>query len=317
MQRLILKGLYVVAAIKHPGIRPDLRYFVRDNYFCRVAQIPFAAQDFLIKKKYKIVHYHGEFQSEILHVLPFAYWHHLNGTLKQTISCAGTKEFYFFSENHSEQYDTREWKAGYDYYEVPSMTHGSSFGSVKWAPVPLKAHYRNDRFVFDKPILVIANKYNIEWDQPPINFLDIKLLDQIVSTYKDKYQIIYNRPQPTQIAEDNSEILDLHEHDWLRKAHPEVILMDDLYAQHRDTVNNFNHLQLMVYANCDRFISTHGGTGALASYFGGINILLSNPKWGMEHDFNEFSTIFPALSGAKILLAKTQGDIMPYLEKYY
>lgn len=317
MQRLILKCLYVVAALRNPGIRRDLRYFVRDNYFCRLNQFRFVARDFLIKKKYKVVDYKGEFQSEILHVLPFAYWHHLNGTLQQTVSCVGTKEFYFFSEKHDERYVTREWEAGYDYYDVPSMTHGSSFRSVKRAQVPLKEYYRNDRFVFGKPILVIANKYNIEWDNPPINFLDINVLDWIVLTYKDRYQIIYNRPQPTQIVEDNSEILDLHEHDWLREKHPEVILMDDLYEQYKSEVNNFNHLQLMVYANCDRFVSVHGGTAALASYFGGINIILSDPNWGMEHSFNEYATIFPALSGAKILLAKAPHEVVTYLDKYY
>ncbi|GAB3542018.1 hypothetical protein [Spirosoma fluminis] len=317
MQRLILKFLYVVATLKNPGIRRDLRYFVRDNYFCRLNQIRFVTQDFLVKKKYKVIEYHGEFQSEIIHVLPFAYWHHLNGTLLQTISCADTKEFYFFSENHSERYPVREWQAGYDYYDVPSMTHGSSFKSVKRAQVPLKAHYRNELITFDKPILVIANKYNIEWDKPPMNFLSISVLDKIVSTYKDRYQIIYNRPLPTQIVEDNSEILDLNEHQWLRETYPEVVMMSDLFEQHRTTVRNFNHLQLLVYANCDRFISVHGGTAALASYFGGINIIVSSPEGGMEHQFNEYATIFPALSDARILLAKTDQEVLPYLEAYY
>ncbi|MEJ5961714.1 hypothetical protein [Pedobacter immunditicola] len=71
----------------------------------------------------------------------------------------------------------------------------------------------------------------------------------------------------------------------------------------------------MVYANCDFFVSAHGGTAALASYFGGHNIILS--KRGIEHDLNEFTTIFPALSGAKIHHAKTDSEVQGYLEKYY
>ncbi|GAB3222944.1 hypothetical protein [Spirosoma arcticum] len=317
MQKLVLKFLYVVAAFKYPGIRRDLRYFIRDNYFSRLNQLRFVGRDYTLKSKYKVIDYHGEFDQELRYVLPFAYWHHLNGTLKQTISCTNTKPFYFFSDNHLERYEKRVWRAGYDYYHVPNMTHSPTFDFSKWARVPLKSQYKNEVFVFDKPLLIIANKYNVEWDKPPINFLDIPALDRIVSAYKTTHQIVYNRPLATQIVGDNSETMDLKEHDWLREKHPEVLLMNDLYEQHRDRIASFNHLQLMVYANCERFISMHGGTAALASYFGGINIILSHPGGGLEHHFNEYATIFPALSGAIILHAKNTDEVFFHLEKFH
>ena len=314
MQQLVLKFLYVVAALKYPLIRRDLRYFIRDNYFSRLNQLRFITKDYGPKSAYKIIDYHGEFDQELRYVLPFAYWHHLNGTLKQTISCANTKPFYFFSENHLEQYQARVWQAGYDYYDVPNMTHSPTFDFSKWARVPLKSQYKNDVFVFDKPLLVIANKYNVEWDKPPVNFLDIPALDRIISTCKSTYQIIYNRPLATQIVGDNSETMDLNEYDWLREKHPDVLLMSDLHERHRTKLPGFNHLQLMVYANCERFISMHGDTAALASYFGGINIILSHPGGGLEHHFNEYATIFPALSGATILHAKNTNEVFQRLE---
>lgn len=317
MKRLLLKSLYIVAAARYPRIQPHLRYCVRDNYYCRLNQLRYVADDYVRKKKYKVIDYEGEFQWEIFYVLPFAYWHHLNGTLRQTISAVNTREFYFFSENHLERYPTRNWKAGFDFYDVPNTTHHFNYDFSKWAPVPLKAQYRNDRFVYDKPTLVIANKYNMEWDKPPLNFIDIPTLDRIITAYKSKYQIIYNRPLSNQIVDDNSEILDLGEHAWLRENHPDVIQMNDLYARHRATVNNYNHLQLLVYANCERFVSVHGGTAALASYFGGVNTILSNPAGGMEHDFNDYATIFPAASGARILHARYPDEIMPLLQAHY
>jgi hypothetical protein len=91
--------------------------------------------------------------------------------------------------------------------------------------------------------------------------------------------------------------------------------MQDLYAQHRKSVNNYNHLQLLVYSNCQHFISVHGGAAALSSYFGGTNIIFSNS--GIEHIFNEFATIFPALSGAQILHAKTHEEVFCFLHKYF
>ncbi|MBO0935555.1 hypothetical protein J2I47_03240 [Fibrella sp. HMF5335] len=317
MKSLLLKSLYVLAALRYPRIRPDLRYFVRDNYFARLNQIRFWRADFLTRAPYKVIRFYGEFDQEIRYVLPFAYWHFLNGTLKQTIASKNTKPFYFFSPDHVEKYEKRVWEAGYGNYSIPNMTHAPHFDFSKWVRVPFKAHYQNNVFVYDKPLLIIANKYNIEWDKPPINFLDIPALDRLLSGLKSRYQVIYNRPLGEQIVHDNSEIMDLGEHAWLRTTHPDVLLMNDLFDQHRQVVENFNHLQLMVYANCNHFISMHGGTAALASCFGGTNILLSYPGGGFEHDFNEYETLFPALSGARILHAKSRDELLRIVEKTY
>ena len=318
MQQLLLKSLYVVARLNYPKLPRDLGYFVRDNYYCKLVQGRYVIRDYLLRKKYKVVSYHGEFDQELRYVLPFAYWHHLNGTLSKTISTKHTKEFYFFSSNHEERFEKRVWTESYAHYDVPNMTHSNAYSFRKWAQVPYKEHFKNDIFVFDKPLLVIANKYNIEWDQPPINFLDIPMLDQIIREYGSKYQIVYNRPLPSQIVQDNSETMVLDEHAWLRKTHPHVVLMDDLYARyHPSTVNNYNHLQLMVYANCNHFISMHGGTAALASCFGGTNVILSDPNWGKEHPFNEYQTLFPKLSGATILHARNRAEILTSLKENY
>ncbi|MEO7962154.1 MAG: hypothetical protein ABIR19_11435, partial [Ginsengibacter sp.] len=263
---------------------------------------------------YKSIEFFGEFQQELTFVLPFAYWHHLNGTLKQTVSSEGTKPLYFFSEDHTELPNKRDWFNNSIDYTFPNMTHSNSFSYRKWKQVPLKEYYRNNIFVFEKPILIIANKYNIEWKDNPINFFDIETLDKVINHYKDRYQIIYNRPLATQIVGDESEILDLGEYEWMKKNHHEVILMTDLFEKYSHEYS-FNQLQLMVYANSERFLSVHGGTAALASYFGGINIIYSIR--GLEHIFNEFNTIFPKLSDAKILHAKSKEQILGYVQEHF
>jgi hypothetical protein len=315
MRKLFLKALNIITFITHPKIPFRYCFFIRDNYYSRLVQAKYFFKDYVDKKKYKTIELFGEFQQELAFVLPFAYWHYLNGTLAKTVSSNGTHPFYFFSENHRELSKKRDWLNNSISYEIPNMAHSNSFSYKKWAKVPLKEYYKNEHFIFDKPLLIIANKYNIEWQNNPINFLDISTLDRIIKTYKSKYQIIYNRPLPAQIVLDESEILDLGEHDWMKSTHPEVILMNDLLVQHHTIVKNFNHLQLLVYANCSKFISVHGGTGTLASYFGGTNIIYS--KKGLEHIFNEFNTIFPMLSGAIIFHAKTETELLNYLENRY
>jgi hypothetical protein len=317
MQRLILKFLYLVAIIRYPNYRGDAGYLVRDNWFARFAQLRFWWADYVSKKPYKVIEFQGEFDQELRYALPFAYWHHQNGTLKQTVASQNTRPFYFFSQKHDERFSKRVWQTNYGNYTIPNMPHSPAFDGSKWMAPPFKEQYRNTRFVYEKPLLVIANKYNVEWDKPPINFLSIEALDRLITSLKSRYQIVYNRPLGGQIVLDNSEIMDLGEHAWLRANHPDVLLMNDLYEQHRAEVANYNHLQLLIYANADRFISMHGGTAALASYFGGINVILSHPGGGWEHTFNEYETLFPRFSGAKILHAKSVGDVFEFVKKYF
>ena len=90
--------------------------------------------------------------------------------------------------------------------------------------------------------------------------------------------------------------------------------METLYKENKAGANNFNHLQLMVYANASHFISTHGGTATLASYFGGINLILS--KKGPEHHFNCYQKLYPKLSGAKIFHAKSDDELFIHIDNH-
>ncbi|TGE06314.1 hypothetical protein [Hymenobacter fodinae] len=315
MHGLLIKLLRLYSILKNRQVSGDNHYFIRDNYYARLLQTKYLIQDTVTREPYKVIEYHGEFQQELLFVLPFAYWHYQNGTLLRTASCKNTRELYYFSPDHEEKFEQREWESNDESYEVPNMTHCNSFDYRKWMPVPLKAKYQNAVFVYEKPVLIIANKFNIEWGQPPINYFSIELLDRIITALSGKYKILYNRPSASSIVLDNSEILELNEHAWLRAHHPEVLLMEDLYQQHRASVTSFNHFQLLVYANASAFISVHGGTATLASYFGGKNIIFS--KRGVEHALQEFTTIFPKLSGAEIYHAKTEAELFTYVERHY
>lgn len=305
-------GLYTI--VKHRKVAPEYRYFYFSTYYCQFRQLKYSIKDYLTKTKYKEVAFCGEFAPELEFALPFAYWHYKNGTLSKTRSSTYTKELYFFSEDHDECFGERTNEDNYN-FEMPRVLYSHNYDMRKWEQVPLKETYKNDIYVFEKPILVIANRYNSEWDGPPISYFDIPMLSFMIEKLKDNYTIIYNRPRPQNITPDNSDVYDMNEYGWLKKEHPEVILMEDLYKENKAKARTFNHLQLMVYANADRFLSIHGGTSALASYFGGINIILS--KQGPEHHFGCFQTLFPKLSGAKILHAKTDEEVKQFIEEYY
>ena len=108
--------------------------------------------------------------------------------------------------------------------------------------------------------------------------------------------MIYNRPGGTEITGDNSEIYNL-EDKGLLEDFPKVLSLSELFKDNNKTTS-FNHYQILIYANCSKFISVQGGNSVLSSYFGGDNIILA--KRGLEIEMEEYSTIYPKLSDARI-----------------
>ena len=314
MRNITNKILSALVWIRHGKIQSHLRYFYRDTYYCQLVQLKYFVKDYVVRKKYKTISFHGEFAPELQFALPFAYWHFKNGTLQFTRSTKYTSELYFFSPDHKETFETRTPEGNYN-FEMPRILYSQNYNMKKWLPVPLKEKYRNEIFQFQKPILIVANRYNMEWDGPPISFFDIPVLEFIFENLQSKYTIIYNRPSAKNITADNSDIYDLNEFDWIKSNYPQVLLMEDLYDDHKKKLNSFNHLQLMVYANAEAFISIHGGTATLASYFKGTNIILS--KQGPEHHFKCFEKLYPKFSGAKIFHAKTDDQLKQLIEKHF
>jgi hypothetical protein len=311
-KKLLNKALSLFVLIRHG--RVPLKYFYRHTYYCQLVQLKYLIKDYLTKKKYKTIAFSGEFAPELQFVLPFAYWHYKNGTLQKTRSSKYTAELYFFSPDHEEAFESRTPEGNYN-FDIPRILYSHNYDMKKWLPVPLKEIYKNNFFVYEKPILIVANRYNKEWDGPPISYFSIEMLDFIFSTLQQCYTIVYNRPGAAHITMDNSDIYDLNELPWIRSHYPDVILMEDLYLENKPSAKNFNHFQLMVYANAEKFISIHGGTATLASYFGGTNLILS--KKGPEHYFRCFEKLYPKLSGAHIVHAKDDAELKRNLEELF
>lgn len=273
------------------------RWFIRFRYFGLFHQLKYFIKDYIIKKPYKIIHFEGEFQQELLHVIPFAYWHYKNGTLLKTISSSFTKHLYFFSPNHEEDTTIVRGYLGNESLEIPNAPHDVKLLKLKWKQVPFKQKYSNEIFKFEKEVLVIANRYNTEWGKPPISYFSIENLESLFLHFKDKYQIIYNRAPASKISNDNSEVLELNDEHFIKSKFPEIIYLPDLEKVNLSIID-YNHLQLLVYANCSKFISIHGGTATLASLFGGVNYIYS--KEGHEHSLKEFENVFSELSNTNI-----------------
>lgn len=257
---------------------------------------------------------------ELLTSIPYAYWLYTEGKLKETSSAHDTKCFYYFSPKHQEIWTNRVHICGMSgRYRtktpiVDVHTMQAEALDHMWAMPPYKEKYKNDLFVFDKPILVISNKHNNEWGMP-LHFLDYGALETLICMLKGHYQIVYNRPVERDIPFDENLPLEWYDFDEVIAKYPEVITMQKLKNVSKES---FNTTQLMVYANCDRFISTSGGNSVLCSLFGGINLIYA--RFGEFLENGGFENWFHKLSGCKVIVCLDKINrpaIPPYPPKNY
>ena len=252
-----------------------------------------------------------EFGYELQLVIPYAYYLHTQNRLTATTSCKFTKELYYFSPDHTETYSKRSNRL-----DVPNTTpHVLELQYDQWCPPPYKEIFKNSIVVTEKPLLIIHNKYTTEWGEPPVNFINKATLAEICRMCSAKYSIVYIRPATTHIVGDNQPMHELGESDIL--AAYNVIDGNALYSRMKDShsIRNFNHFQLLLHANCEKFISVQGGNCVLASYFGGTNIIYA--KRGSELIHKSYEGHYRKYSGCNILYSNNYTDFLELIRRTY
>jgi len=251
---------------------------------------------------------HPEFGIELALALPYAYWLHENNQLEKVITSKGMKPFYYFCDNVEAKYKYRtidNSAAGLDVLPNPWIYGNKSNAQLykdewdlweefmcaekgcgildyrKWKLPNYTDQYKNDRFVFDKPFVVVANRYNWEHGTRPVGFFDIKCLYEIFNYLTDKgYTVIYKRPNNTEFPPDQNEMATLHYKETLSADvegignisdynltwyYDDVILFDDIVKKNIDL--SYNEVQLQLFANAEKFIAMSGGSTLLLNLF--------------------------------------------------
>tara|TARA_R110002012_G_scaffold321280_1_gene548489 strand:+ start:2640 stop:3584 length:945 start_codon:yes stop_codon:yes gene_type:complete len=302
-----------------------------------------------------IIDTHAEFGIELVLTTPYAYYQHQQGKLEKIYVTKGMKPFYYFCNNVIEKYSTRtidnkeaglttlpnDWlhhnamsMFGKGHGEISQEEQSKANGVLdysKWTPPPLKEKYKNNKFIFDKELVIIANSYNIEAGGPPTRYFNIECLYEMFIYLTEKgYKVIYHRPQNKSLpSQDQNELnsfnlgniesevegIGLINDYQLTKYFDDVILFEDILNDNKDL--KFNELQCMLYANCNKFISYVGGAGILCSYFGGTNIMwLSRGKESRKGYF-EGDYYYKKLSNCNTIIVKDPSEKFPHqIENY-
>ena len=232
--------------------------------------------------------YRGEFGMEMIVNVPWAY-HKSKHCRVYTKGVPGTKYMYFFSYNHTIKTEDRTWPA--------KLPDGNPFKSDKvhlkdfpydteWLAPSFKEFFiRPDisELLNDKPLVVIMNKYKLEWQSTePINFMSIELLRDVLTYLVPKYSILYKRYTNMELQDEMQRREGLHNFEdkkMIRQEFPTVVLYDDLQVGLTD-VEDQNLLLFGIMSLSDRFLSVQGGSAVVSSYFGGQTTIFI--RYGME-----------------------------------
>ncbi len=220
-----------------------------------------------------------EFGFEMYYHIAYAYHLHSRGLLKKTISCRDTNCFYWFSPEHVERYDRRGWVP--KYRSIAQQPHQAPDFS-RWKVPDFRGRY-HDRVEFgcSHPLLLIFNKYNGEWQGPPVNFLSKQQLLQIAAWAADRYQVVYFRPV-SKIVADDSVVFELDEKQEL--AQHGVVMAEALHEKYPHL--SFNEFQLCLLAQSDCRIAVQGGATYLNALFPGDLYVLH--RQGAETDADTY-----------------------------
>ena len=221
----------------------------------------------------KTIRANPEFASELVCIVPYAYWLHSQDLLEKVVVSKGMKPFYYFCDNVEETFDTRtldnrnsglekapnEWVhhnavavTGKDYSELTIKEQNDVNGVLdysEWIPPPYAEYYKTDEFNFEKPVIVVNNNYNIEYGKPiseSLRYFDIKTLYDIFTYLTEQgYIVIYKRPDNTEFTLDQNEISTLNSNISLRANVSDVgVITDyDLCEYFEGNVINLNKMK--------------------------------------------------------------------------
>jgi len=265
----------------------------------------------------KVDSYNIEFGYELLSALPYAYGLHLEGKLTETVSGFDTNSLYYFSPKHTERNQPRErsW-----FNTDNARKQGLPYTTIHRGERPklnfpnYKEVYANDIYKWDKPTLVIANRYNREWGCDPINYFDEVILDWLFENLKRKFEIVYFAVDLPEMYQDDSPPHELNDRE-VAKRHGIKVFQDF-------RGDSWNLSMLQVFANCEHYITMNGGYSILASLFSGTNIIYTR-RDGRTHtseikpEINSFWRWYPNHNDQRTLVVEKHEALKRKVQAIY
>lgn len=223
------------------------------------------------------IEYRGEFGAEITTFIPFVHWLKNEGLLsgRRVLTHAGMRPYYYFLDDaeYAEKAGNRAWLP----IAQRDWPSNSSYTATRepWHHMPdYRARYRDEGITFERPVLFIQNKFCVEWNTGPINYIPLNSLDALFRLAGGPFDIVYSRPRAMPkaagYAEDDN--VDCDYPDFrLASEFPRVMLLERYCAE---SGAPYNRTKLRILAKSHLFVTVQGGGAHLLACFGNALMLL-------------------------------------------
>lgn len=238
-----------------------------------------------------MIEYIGEYGTEVNTFLPYIYYLKTTNRLKDKVLLYnGMRPYYYFLEDHEIVYKNtqRFWiphtaRSFLPENLIDDVVFYNKFNPKvqpkHFVPPPFKEHYSRYKIESAKPILILQNKYNMEWGQPPKNFIDVSTLRDILHILSPKYDIVYFRsnnlflPGYSRDANEN-ESLPMDDKEMIKNEFASsVTIFEDVL---KNVNTDFNTFKCILHANASAFVSVIGGHIDFSNYFPGTHVIYKN-----------------------------------------
>ena len=132
-----------------------------------------------------VVKTNPEFGVELALTIPYAYWLHQNGELEGVVTSKGMRPYYYFCDNVKEEFEYRtidNKAAGLDFlpnnwiHGINSLEEPGVLDYTQWSTPSYREYYSNTEYTFNRPVVFITNKYNMEHGEVPFGYFNIQAL---------------------------------------------------------------------------------------------------------------------------------------------
>jgi hypothetical protein len=269
--------------------------------------------------------YTGEFGPEIICFVPFINWLNSENHLedKKIITYAGMRPFYYFLDDTQFE-EKRERRCYVPREKRPTYLPNISEKAATPRSQEIFPNYRKrygGQFgaKFEKPLLVVHNKYCDEWNVGPVNFIPLDILDRIFSELKRSYQIVYFRDgqgsfdlEDLGFSPDHNRPFQFAD-DVILRRHPEVISFQALAFEQRQH-HSYNDLKLIVFSDCHNFISSQGGGSHLCSLFPCSTLLVMHRSGAeIRHAYHDGFYRYASSPPPELFVAKNNKEFLEAL----
>lgn len=185
----------------------------------------------------------------------------------------------------------------------------------RWRAPPYAEFFRRPEMegvLNGKPLVVILNKYSMEWGGWPKNYFSVETLRKALDYLTPKYTVLYKRHTSAALMDTQGLDGDLNEKSIIRKEYPDVLFFED-FAEALDDIEDSNLLLWGFMSLSKRFLTVQGGTAVTGSYFGGTNIILI--KKGKELKYGDYS-YFHKFSNATVVQTQTDQSFLAEMKNY-